>query len=120
VQLVPLNHSGDSSFDLSGIERDLGRYLPPDLSGSGLTCRFNFDGFLLHEATSDDDSPRSYTQVFRDGRIEIMTGWHVYEEQFGPSKRRLTGGRTLSWHLAKGAEIALLGAIRLGGRRRSC
>jgi hypothetical protein len=112
VQLIPLTHSVDS-FDLSSIERNLGNYVPPGLSGN-ITYRFNFDGFLLHEATTDSDFPKSYTQVFRDGRIEIAVGWHVYEHQPVGSKMLMTAGRTLSWNLAKAAEISVLGALRIG------
>ena len=72
VQAVPLANQ-EEPFDLSLAERQLGKFLPPG-AGSGISYRYNLDGFLLHGATTDGVPPTSYTQLFRNGRVEIAVG----------------------------------------------
>ena len=45
----------------------------PLVGGTPATWRFNLDGFVVH-TLRDDLSRQCYTQLFRDGGIEVLTG----------------------------------------------
>ncbi len=47
--------------------------LLPPIHGTARTWRFNLDGFVLH-TIRDDLSRQCYTQLFRDGGIEAVSG----------------------------------------------
>lgn len=112
VQAVPLANQEDP-FDLSVAERQLGKFLPPRAE-SGISYRYNLDGFLLHDATADSDPPRSYTQLFRNGGVEIAVGGYLGLKKVGEKNLLLCAGRSLNSDLVDIIETALAGAFLLG------
>ena len=112
VQAVPLANQ-EGAFDLSVAERQLGKFLPPR-TGSGISCRYNLDGFLLHGATADSDPPESYTQLFRNGGVEIAVGNYLWMKSIGANERLFCAGQSLNSEMANAIETAIAGSFLLG------
>jgi hypothetical protein len=111
VQAVPLANQGEP-FDLSLAERQLGNFLPP--RARSINCRYNLDGFLLHGATADGDPPTSYTQLFRNGGVEIVVGGYLWLENTGAKQRLFCAGQSLNSELVESIETAITGSYLLG------
>lgn len=107
VQAVPLANQ-EGPFDLSVVERQLGKFLPP--RAGGINYRYNLDGFLLHGATADGDPPTSYTQLFRNGCVEIVVGDYLWTR----NQRLFCAGKTLNSDLVDIIETAITGSFLLG------
>ena len=112
VQVVPLANP-EEPFDLSVAERQLDKFRPPQ-TGSGIKYRYNLDGFLLHSATVDGDPPTSYTQIFRNGRVEIVVGGYILLKNTGANGRLFCAGEMLHSDLADSIETAIEGSFFLG------
>ncbi len=112
VQAVPLANQ-EEPFDLSVAERQLGKFLPPR-TGSGINYRYNLDGFLLHGATADGDPPTSYTQLFRNGGVEIAVGGYLWSKKIGANQRSFCAGQDLNIDLVESIETAIAGSFLLG------
>jgi hypothetical protein len=111
VQAVPLANR-EEPFDRSVAERQLGNLQPP--RAGGIAYRYNLDGFLLHGATADSDPPTSYTQLFRNGSVEIAVGGYLWREAVGGNQRLFCAGRSLNSDLADTIETAIAGSFLLG------
>lgn len=112
VQVVPLTDK-DGPFELSLLERQMGKILPPRAGGS-INFRYNLDGFLLHGATADGDPPQSYTQVFRNGRVEIAVGNYIWSKDIGGKRRQFCAGQSLNAELAEAVETAVQASLMVG------
>ena len=112
VQTVPLA-TRQENFDLSGINKKLHEFLPPR-AVHGINYRYNMDGFLLHGATRGGDPPTSYTQVFRNGCVEIAVGDYVYSRDKDGKQRLLCDGPSLSREMAGAIETAIAASFSLG------
>ncbi len=112
VQAVPLANQ-EKPFDLSVAERQLGKFLPPQTK-SGINYRYNLDGFLLHGTTADGDPPASYTQLFRNGCVEIAGGGYLWSKKIGENQPLFCAGQSLNIDLMDSIETAIAGSFLLG------
>jgi hypothetical protein len=65
---VPLT-APEGALDLSGLRSNYDAFMP--LRASSVTHRFNVEGFLAHSTDMFEGATDAYTQVFRNGRVEI-------------------------------------------------
>ena len=95
VHLVPLvsYYQETASVDLNQTSQ-LGPKLPKPWQGN-YSDNLNFDGYMIYRTGEDDDELFAYTQLFRDGSIEVVMS-------AGPSQRTDTseeavGAGPIAW-----------------------
>lgn len=54
--------------------------LMPPMGAGGWNHRYNFDGFLTYEGSSDIEPSTSYTQLFRSGAVEAVGVLHTHPQ----------------------------------------
>jgi hypothetical protein len=88
-------------------------FAPPGTSS--LTWRYNLEGLLVHSpADHGVGVTTAYTQVFRDGRIEMARGGYARQNRAGEDGALpIIIGRLVA-HMLKGVTQAVLGATRYG------
>lgn len=101
IQGVPLTQSAAS--DLVYCQRNLVAFMPPGRNG-GLDYRFNLDGFLIYAGSTGGTPPAAYTQIFRDGRIEMARGGYCWRNTNPSSPQCVTTGAALNADLYDGVE----------------
>ena len=75
LHVVPLSAFGRSDvYDLTEIRQR--RALVPVGTG-GMDLRYNFDGLLAYALARGEAAVLSYTQLFRDGKIEAVEAHHI-------------------------------------------
>ncbi len=103
-------------------ESDIGLRFLPIIRGTAENWRFNLDGFVAH-TLRDDNSRQCYTQLFRDGGIEALSGVVLAKDDrrggFYPwgMEQRVIGALTQYQTFAKALGVAppLLVGLTLSG-----
>jgi|GEM_PF-751366 len=112
VQAVPLGRS-TSDFVMPSVQEAMTAFAPPGDPGS--TYRFNFDGLLIHSSASHGPGrTTSYTQIFRDGRIEMARGGYVRDIDRDGSVRRYVVSGSLVTQLASAVRRSVGGLRKFG------
>lgn len=112
LQAVPLG-SAMSGFIMPSVQDAMNAFAPP--GDPGATYRFNFDGLLIHSSASHGPGrTTSYTQVFRDGRIEMARGGYVRDIDRDGSVRRYVASGSLVTQLAAAVRRSVSGIRKCG------
>jgi hypothetical protein len=114
VQAVPL---AEGAFALPPQQTAMTEFAPPGTFS--LTWRYNLEGLLLHSPADHGVGvgvgvTTAYTQVFRDGRIEMARGGYVRDKRAKEDSAPPIIIGSLVAHMLKSATGAVLGATRYG------
>lgn len=108
VQTVPLAESG---FALPS-PQEAADHFPP-LGASNFSWRHNLEGLLIYSVA--DHGPgvtTAYTQVFRDGRVEIARGGYVRERRPGEDRPPVVASASLATQMIRAASQGIIGSAR--------
>ncbi|MFN7257995.1 MAG: helix-turn-helix domain-containing protein [bacterium] len=112
LQAVPLGGS-QPGFVMPSIQDAMNAFAPP--GNPGATYRFNLDGLLIQSSASHGPGrTTSYTQIFRDGRIEMARGGYVRDVDRNGTLRRAVASGSLVIQLASAARRSVEGIRRRG------
>lgn len=112
VQTVPLADA-PSGFAIPRIQDAMNDFMPP--GAHSLSWRYNFDGMLIHSVASDGAGrTTAYTQLFRDGRVEMARGGYVREGRAGNGGAPIVVAGALVADMVAGVRRCLLGARKHG------
>jgi hypothetical protein len=113
VHVLPLTADA-SRFDLPPIRSAIDDFMPPRVRKS-LSYRINFDGLLIYEVPlTGDNAVSSYTQVFRDGRIEMACAGYVVDRSEKGLSRWLVPASAFVSDLASAVQRSVDGALEFG------
>ncbi len=112
VQTVPLS-GASSGFVMPTVAEAMGVFAPP--GNPSATYRFNLDGLLIHSSASHGpDRTTSYTQIFRDGRIEMARGGYIREANRDGAIGNIVVSGSLVTQLASAVRRSVEGVRRCG------
>lgn len=112
VQTVPLS-GASSGFVMPSVQEAMSVFAPP--GNPGATYRFNLDGLLIHSSASHGPGrTTSYTQIFRDGRIEMARGGYVREFKRDGAIGNIVASGSLVTQLASAVRRSMEGVRRCG------
>lgn len=110
LQTVPL---AEGTFAFPAVLNTLNQFTP--LGDSGRLWRYNLEGMLIFSMDDHGTGVTSaYTQVFRDGRVEMARGGYVRQRRDGQEGPPVAIAARLVADMVGGAGRMLLGAARHG------
>jgi hypothetical protein len=112
LQAVPLS-GAQPGFVMPSVQDAMIAFAPP--GNPSATYRFNLDGLLIQSSASHGPGrTTSYTQIFRDGRIEMARGGYVRDIDRNGTVRRAVVTDSLVTQLASAARRSVEGIRRHG------
>lgn len=110
IQVVPL---AEGPFEMPTATAATTDFAPLN-TGTGLTWRYNLEGLIIHSPVDQRGSVVGYTQVFRDGRVEMARGGFIREAQDEGTSRPAVSAAMLLNNLVNGVARGLKGAAKHG------
>lgn len=110
VQAIPL---AEGSFVIPSTNIATAEMPPP--GATSFSWRYNLEGLLLHSVAQHGVGvTTAYTQIFRDGRMEMARGGYVRERQGGDSKFHFLAVGPFVADMVRSVSRCVLGAVRHG------
>lgn len=110
LQVVPL---AEGAFDMPTVTTATTDFAPLN-TRSGHTWRYNLEGLLIHSPVDQRGSVVGYTQVFRNGRVEMARGGYIREMQDEGTSQPFVAAGLLLNSLVNGVTRCLKGAAKHG------